>query len=278
MSDTEVAVACHYTTGALIQRVRDALRASGVDPDAATAADLKAGDEFHTGGVAATDHLFAQLTVTGATRVLDVGCGIGGTSRYAADRYGADVTGVDLTPEFVETARALSDLVGLGEKTSFLSGSALDMPVPDASFDLAVMLHVGMNIKDKYRLFAEVSRTLTDGGVFALFDVMGGAVKEPLAFPLPWSSVPDTSFVDTPDHYRDAAKAAGLTLTAETDRTAFAVKFFEEAFARIAENGPAPLGIHLMMGDTAPEKFRNYVENIHAGRIRPTEMIFRKTG
>lgn len=278
MSDIENAVARHYTTGALSERVREALRASGVDPDAATVADLKAADEFHTGGAAATDNLFAQLSPTQATRVLDIGCGIGGTSRYVADRYDAMVTGLDLTPEFVETATALSDLVGLGQKTSFVTASALDMPVPDAGFDLAVMLHVGMNIENKPRLFAEVARVLSSGGTFAIFDVMGGAGNEPLTFPLPWSTVPDTSFVDPPGTYRDCATEAGLSLIAETDRTEFAKAFFEEVFARTAEKGVSPLGIHLMMGETALEKFRNYVTDLQAGRIRPTEMIFRKTG
>ena len=278
MSQIEDAVAQHYTTGALTERVRDALQASGVDPDAATVADLKAGDEFHTGGVAATDHLFAQLAPTHATRVLDIGCGIGGTSRYVVDHYDSNVTGVDLTPEFVETAIALSDLVGLSQKMSFQVGSALDLPVPDAGFDLAVMLHVGMNIDDKAGLFSEVARALATDGTFALFDVMGGSVEEPLAFPLPWSTLPETSFVDSPDVYKNAAAAAGMELVAENDRTEFAIAFFQEVFARVAESGPAPLGIHLMMGETAPEKFQNYVANLEAGRIRPTEMIFKKTG
>lgn len=278
MSQIEKAVARHYTTGALTQRVRDALIASGVDPDAATVADLKTADEFHTGGVAATDHLFGQLSPTHATRVLDIGCGIGGTSRYVADRYDATVTGVDLTPEFVETAASLSALVGLSDKVAFLEGSALDMPVPDAGFDLAVMMHVGMNIEDKQGLFAEVSRVLATGGTFALFDVMRGASSDPLAFPLPWSAQPETSFVDAPETYRNAAEAAGMSLETETDRTEFALDFFDEVFAKVARDGPAPLGIHLMMGDTAPEKFQNYVANLKAGRIRPTEMIFRKTG
>ncbi len=278
MSQIEQAVAQHYTTGALTERVRAALEASGIDPDAATVADLKAGDEFHTGGVKATDNLFAQLSPTHATRVLDVGCGIGGTSRYIVDRYDSTVTGVDLTPEFVETAKTLSDLVGHSEKSEFLVGSALDMPVPDAGFDLAVMFHVGMNIEDKAGLFAEVSRALATGGTFALFDVMGGEADEPLAFPLPWSTVAETSFVHAPNVYHDAASAAGLELETETDRTEFALAFFEEAFARMAESGPPALGIHLMMGETAPEKFQNYVTNLKAGRIRPTEMIFKKTG
>lgn len=278
MPEIEQAVASHYTTGALIERVQDALRAIGVDPAAATSADLKAGDEFHTGGVAATDHLFDQLTLTPATRVLDIGSGIGGTARYVAERYGATVTGVDLTPEFVQTATALSALVGLGDKTAFHTGSALNMPVPDAGFDLALLMHVGMNIADKTALFAEISRTLAPRGRFACFEVVKGPVDEPLAFPLPWSTVPDTSFVDPPETYMAAAEAAGLIPVVQTDRTEFAITFFEKAFASIAANGPSPLGIHLMMGDTAPEKFQNYVANLHAGRIRPTEMIFDKPG
>ena len=157
-------------------------------------------------------------------------------------------------------------------------GSALNMPVADAGFDLAVMFHVGMNIEDKAGLFAEVSRALATGGTFALFDVMGGAVSGPLVFPLPWSTVAETSFVDPPEVYVEAANAAGLELIARTDRTDFALAFFEQAFARMAESGPPALGIHLMMGETAPEKFQNYVTNLKAGRICPTEMIFKKSG
>lgn len=276
MSVTEDQVASHYTTGELTARIDDALRASGVDPTALTAADLKAGDEFHTGGLAATDHLFDQLTVTADTRVLDVGCGIGGTSRYIADRFGARVTGVDLTPEFVETARTLSDRAGLGDKTTFHCASALDMPVPDAGFDLAVLMHVGMNIADKTALIAEISRALAPGGVFALFEVMKGPSDDPLVFPLPWSTEAHTSFVHAPGIYNSAAGSAGLTLRVATDRSDFAEDFFAMAFAKAAQDGPSPLGIHLMMGETAPLKFQNYVANLKAGRLRPTEMIFDK--
>lgn len=275
---TEMAVADHYTTGELFERVRAGLRAVGVDPARATVADLKAADEFHTGGVAATDHLMAQLEFTPGQRVLDVGSGIGGTSRYLADRHGAQVTGIDLTPEFVETARALSAMVGMGDATTFQVGSALDMPVQDATFDLAVLMHVGMNVADKAKLMTEIARALAPGGRLALFEVMAGASDVPLAFPLPWSTTPDTSFVAPPAAYRDGAAAAGLTLDVETDRTEFALDFFAMVFAKVAADGPAPLGIHLMMGETAPLKFQNYVANLKAGNIRPVEMIFTKGG
>lgn len=273
-ADTETAVADHYTTGALYDRVRAALRDSGVDPDNATSSDLFAGDQFHTGGLGATEHMVQRLEVTKDMCVLDVGCGIGGTSRYIAHTTGAHVIGVDLTPEFIDTAKALGEMVGLTGLTDYHVGSALEMPVPDDAFDLAVMMHVGMNIADKAGLFAEVARVLKPGGTFAMFEVMRGGNIDALVFPLPWSTTPDTSFVAPPELYRAVADAAGFTFREELDRTAFAKEFFEAMKRQNDEHGPNPYGIHLMMGDTAPEKLGNYVQNLHAGRVQPTEMIF----
>ncbi|MEM6888478.1 MAG: methyltransferase domain-containing protein [Pseudomonadota bacterium] len=273
-SETDTTVAAHYTTGALFERIIAALEAAGIKPDAATASDLMAGDQFHTGGLASTEHLVRQLSVTAETKILDVGCGIGGTSRFLADRTGAHVTGVDLTPEFIETSAALGAMVGLSGRTEYHVGSALNMPVADDAFDLAVMMHVGMNIADKETLFAEVARTLRPGGTFALFEVMRGPEVTDLLFPLPWSSVAETSFVAPPGAYVAYAESAGFRLNRETDRSAFAADFFHEMRRRIETEGPSPFGIGLMMGDTAPEKISNYVKNLGAGRVRPTEMIF----
>lgn len=272
MSGTETAVAEHYTTGALFDRIVAALNEAGVDPKDATYDDLKAGDEFHTGGVLATDHLLSQVEISPNMQVLDVGSGIGGTSRYIAHKFGAQVHGIDLTPEFVDAAGQLSGLVGLTDKTSFQVGSAVEMPVPDAQFDLAVMLHVGMNIAGKDDLLAEVARTLKPGGRFALFDVMKGESHTPLLFPLPWSTVAETSFLATPTAYESAGQKAGLTLVEKSDRSDFTRDFFAKAFAK----PPSAMGIHLMMGDTALDKFKNYVANLEAGCLLPVEMIFEK--
>lgn len=56
---------------------------------------------------------------------------------------GATVIGIDLTPEFVETARLISDRVGLGRRTEFRTTAGESMPLDDGSFDAAVMVHVG---------------------------------------------------------------------------------------------------------------------------------------
>ncbi|MEM7641309.1 MAG: class I SAM-dependent methyltransferase [Pseudomonadota bacterium] len=273
----ETDVARHYTTDGLMDRIDAALRALGADPDHPTFDDLKPVDEFHTGGIEATTHLLDQLDITPDMVVADLGCGLGGTARHIVHRYGATVRGVDLTPAFVAAGRALNHRLGLHERITLTDGSVLDLPWPDASADLAVMFHVGMNIADKPALFAQVARVLRPGGRFALFDVMReDDAEDELALPVPWSETADTSHVAPPGLYRHAAHAAGLRQVAETDRRAFALDFYDRVSRKIAAEGPPTLGIHILMGDTAPDKIANYLANLQARRITPVEMIFRK--
>ncbi len=274
VSETEQRVAAYYTTAALVERILAGVEAAGGRRDALSAEQLKGVDEFHTGGLEATEALLEQLEIDPATRVLDIGCGLGGTARHIALRSGARVTGVDLTQAYVEAARELSALVGLHQLTHFHQGSAVALPVDDAAFDLATLFHVGMNITDKAALMAEAARVVAPGGTFAVFDVMRLGEGE-IAFPVPWAEHSGLSFVDSPEVYRNAAAGAGLTLRAERARGDFALAFFERVFAAAAERGgPAPVGIHLLMRDTAGQKLSNYVDAVRAGSIAPVEMIF----
>ena len=92
--------------------------------------------------------------------LLDIGSGIGGPARYFARHHGCRVTGIDLTEEFIAVARALTSRLRMEGQVSFEQGSALSMPFPASTFDVATLLHVGMNIAKKAQLFAEVRRVL----------------------------------------------------------------------------------------------------------------------
>jgi SAM-dependent methyltransferase len=278
MNSAEGSIVSHYSTGTLLDRIKNGLAQLGVDPEAPKPEDLKPVDEFHTGGVEATEALLSQLEIGHDTRVLDIGSGIGGTARVIASRYAARVTGVDLTPSFVEAATELSRLVGIGGRTDFIVGSATDLPIGEAAFDLALLLHVGMNVSDKLSLFREVHRVLAPHGMFAVYDVMRGDNGAALQFPVPWSTARETSFVDSPEIYRDSATAAGFGLISQRDRSDFARAFFDKVNQAMAERGgPPPLGIHLLMGETAGLKIENYLAMLNDGRIKPVEMIFRVT-
>lgn len=266
-------IAEHYHKRQLIESINAGLAAMGKSPDSVAVDDLAPVDEFHIGGREATEALLGQIDLASGHHVLEVGCGLGGPSRFAADRYQCRVSGIDITEEFVEAAQALSAWVGLDDLTSFDVGDALDMPYEGATFDAAMMLHVGMNVPDKQRLFAEISRVLKPGGVLAVYDVMAVG-DDNLAYPVPWAHDETSSFVASPDEYRAALESSGFDVTATRDRRDYAIAFFDALHARMAAaDGPPPLGLNIVMGDDARAKIANMVANVSGGAIAPVEII-----
>lgn len=219
------AIVRHYGDAGLLERIVAALRRSGRDADALTVDDLAPVDEFHIGGRGATEHLLERARIPPGSRVLDVGSGIGGTARYLAATGSHTVTGVDLTPEYLRVAGALNELVGLDGSVAFRRADVCALPFPAASFDAAVMLHVGMNVPAKAEAFAEVARVLVDGGPFAIYDIMGPS-DAPLDFPVPWAGSPAASFLATADEYVTGLEAAGFEVRHVADRADFARAFF----------------------------------------------------
>jgi ubiquinone/menaquinone biosynthesis C-methylase UbiE len=265
-------LARHYSHGSLEAAIRAGLKAMGRVDAEVTPEDLAGIDEFHIGGHEATADLGDKLELGSGATLLDIGSGLGGPARFFARRYGCRVTGVDLTPEYVEVASKLTQLVGLSQQVEFRVGSALDLPFEDGSFQRATLLHVGMNIPDKERLCAEVHRVLNSGGMFAVYDVMRTGVAE-IAFPVPWAETATTSFLETPQVYRQALADAGFRIVSERDRRDFGIEFFHRMRARIAESGPPPLGIHILMGHDAPTKVTNILLSLEQGLVSPIEMI-----
>lgn len=276
MSDLEHAVAAHYTVDDLIGKIDAGLARLGVAPDEATVETLAPVDEFHTAGRITTLKAVELSGLGKGLKLLDAGSGLGGTARALAEELEADVTGVDLTPVYVETAKALSARMGMSDQTRFRVGSVTDLPFEDASFDGAFTFHVGMNVPDRPAFYGEIARVLRPGGLFCLFDVMKGPAPD-MRYPVPWAETEETSFLKTPDEMRAYLKAAGLTVEKEESLKEFAAEFFRKAFAAAAKaDGPPPLGLHLLTGANAPQKFQNYAAALAADQIDPMIMLARK--
>jgi len=272
--ETEQAVARHYAHGSLEETILNALAAAGKDLNRLTPKDLAPVDEFHVGGRQATIAFAEQFGPRPGMRLLDVGCGLGGAARYFAHEHSCRVTGIDLSGEYVAVANALAARVGLGERVLCQAGSALALPFAPGSFDGAYMFHVGMNIENKSKLFAEVRRVLAPSGLFGIYDVMRLAAGE-LSYPVPWASGPESSFVADAASYRRLLVAVGFEVLKERDRRDFALEIFAQMRARGAAAGPGPLGLHIVMGASAAQKVKNMIGDINAGLIAPTEIICR---
>ena len=273
----EKLVADHYSHASLLDVIRAGIEKLGKSPDTVTLEDLGPVEEFHIGGRPASEAFLDQLALSASDRVLDVGCGLGGTSRFVAHRYKSQVRGVDLTNDYIETGKALCQWVGLADQVTLEQGSATALPFADASFDKAYMMHVGMNIADKQLLGTEIHRVLKPGATFGIYDVMRTGEGE-LVFPVPWASTAEGSVVATPAVYKEALETAGFQITAERNRREFALEFFANLLANnAAASGSPPLGIHLLMGQSTPVKAKNVLTNIENGRIAPVELIATKS-
>ena len=101
------------------------------------------------------------------TTVLDVGCGIGGSSRILAKDYGFDVTGVTISPQQVERAR---ELTPQGINAKFLVDDAMSLSFPDASFDVVWSIEAGPHMPDKAVFARELIRVLKPDGVLVVAD------------------------------------------------------------------------------------------------------------
>jgi tocopherol O-methyltransferase len=100
--------------------------------------------------------------------VLDVGCGIGGSSIYLAGRLQAQVKGITLSPVQAQRARERAQAAGLGARVEFAVANALEMPFPEASFDLVWSLESGEHMPDKHQFLKECCRVLRPGGKLIL--------------------------------------------------------------------------------------------------------------
>ena len=267
----------HYSRGDLIAAIEAGLVLAGKSTATLTVNDLAPVDEFHIGGRAATEDLVLQLRLSGDDHVLDIGCGLGGAARYVANRYGCKVTGIDLTPDYVAAGNRMCEWVGLAQLVSLHRANALSVPFPDGAFGAAYMLHVGMNIADKIRLFLEVARVMRPGSLFGIYDVMRVGEGE-LRYPLPWATTAETNATADPEQYRTALAAAGFDILSERDRRDFALGYFEQQRAKVsATGGPPSLGLHTLMGDRRRQQVANMIENVASGRLAPVEMVTRKT-
>jgi MPBQ/MSBQ methyltransferase len=106
-------------------------------------------------------------TLPRGTTVLDVGCGIGGSSRILARDYGFSTTGITISPQQVKRAR---ELTSENLTAKFQVDDALDLSFPDNSFDVVWSIEAGPHMPDKEKYGAEMLRVLKPGGILVVAD------------------------------------------------------------------------------------------------------------
>ena len=266
--DVQQTVRSHYSREDLAAVVLGAVAASGADLDHLRAEDLGSVDQLHLGGAAGTAHLLDRLALGPGTSLLDVGGGLGGPARAAASRWGCPVVSVDLSPDFVQAARLLTERVGLADRVEHRLGSAEQLDLAPGRFSRAMMLHVGMNLPDPAAVFAEVRRLLAEGGLFGLYEQVRVS-DGPLGYPLPWAEDASSSFLLDLDGLTGALAASGFVVEEVEDRTAAVTE------GAPGSAGPPLLSPATVFGPGFVERLRNDVAAVRAGVLAPVVVLAR---
>ena len=204
--------------------------------------------------------------------ILDVGCGIGGSTRRLSHQTGCRVTGIDLSDEYIDAARRLTQRLSMQELVAFRACSALEMPFDDDSFDGAWSLQMNMNVEEKLSWLEEVHRVLKPGGRAVFYEVCAHE-NTPLHFPVPWAQESSMSFLVPPESFRELVTAAGFDIEAWNDKTALAQKAFANAKEPVGEPKLPPLGVYMLVGNDIQTKAYNLHRNLDEERVSLIESV-----
>ena len=264
----------HYLKEELYEDIINRLKEEGIDLNEVKRSDIAGVDEFHVRGAAVSKELADSLNLEGAT-VLDVGCGLGGPCRMLADEYNCKATGLDLSNEYIRTAKELSKLVKLDSKTSFIQGDATSLPFEDNTFDVIWTQHVQMNIPNKEKFYYETSRVLKSGGHFLYYEILKKGDGE-VNYPMPWASTSEISFLFKETEMDNFLTKFGLTKEQSNDQTIYGIDFLDTLFTKLKEFGPPKIGLNALMGETTKQKLVNVLGHLKSGELELKSGVYKK--
>ena len=174
-----------------------------------------------TGGITTTKKFVANLKLQKYQTVLDVGCGIGGSAFFMAQKYGVNVLGIDLSTNMLDIAKDRLKT----EKKSFPDGAAVEFKMCDAtkcefeegSFDCIYSRDCILHIYDKLALFKLFNKWLKPKGVLFITDYCCGDQPHSEAFK---TYLKDRKYhLKTPAEYTEIVRDAGFVNVAGKDET-----------------------------------------------------------
>lgn len=225
-------------------------------------------DQNHIGGLTFTRDIAQRTGVTAETRVLDVGCGLGGSARVLAHLHGCRVDGVDLSPLRCADAERLNRRVGLDSLVTVICGDIFTVDLPLPGYDVVIGQSTFVHFPDPARLLARCAELLRPGGRLAFEDSLlarpctGEAQREALSdLAESWKA-----HFQPREVWLQALTDASLAQEREEDLTPHFLAYFRK-WVRLADRRPG------RYPETEERGWRRAIELGEAGVVRYVRMV-----
>jgi ubiquinone/menaquinone biosynthesis C-methylase UbiE len=266
-----------YVTEGLWPLIERALQAAGKNPGNVTNLDTAPFDHFHTGGLEASKDLLQIASAVQPAKILDLGAGIGGASRFLAEFTSASITSLDFEPEFCSVNRRLTEAVGYSSEIEVIVGDGTRLPFNTESFDWVWMQQAAMNIADKEALYSEIARVLRPGGQFVFQEVVAGPMPGPLKLPTPWAAAQEDSHLEPAESMRTRLQRLGIHEVAFEDVTMSLMPGLQQRVDHVRANGAPALGVHLLSTSDLLPIVEGMLLNAKSGRIAFVRGVYRRS-
>jgi arsenite methyltransferase len=227
----------------------------------------------HLGGTQATDKLIELCHISKESYVLDVGCGVGATPCYIAEKVGCRLMGVDILQKMIERSIERSGRHKLTQQVDFRQADAQDLPFEDNLFDAVITESVTAFPEDKQKAVDEYARVTKPGGYVGLNESAWLKVPPPPEM-VAWAQQDVGASVKplTPHEWSGLLEAAGLK---EIITQIYPVQAQDETKGILRRYGflgmLGVMGRTLLLYSRSPI-YRKFVQNVRQGGIIPDHL------
>jgi SAM-dependent methyltransferase len=200
-------------------------------------AELIWGDGFSfPGGVDHVLHMVKPMTLTSAKSMLDIGCGLGGTTRTIAKTFGTWVVGMDASPALAKQGMLYSEMAGLAKKAPIQLFVPETLQLPPKKYDAICVRNVFGSLNDKQPLLNTVAKSLRPGGCVLISDFAVSHLEANSEAFRRWSDGEESpQRLCTLEDYKAMCSSLGLDLRVVEDMTDEFRELVVKGWASLAE-------------------------------------------